>query len=683
MSNTTVQSLSAKRRSRAKGPGERRRAQYIPEACTTCKKKKVRCNGKIPCDVCRKHSVDCHYPAASGLQSRYTYQQAPDTECGPIYGKSGAMQTDGMQSKSPSLPDFNGPTSSDFSFSIARMILEQGRDGPTEPESRNTEIAGSITTLEEEDYQTPEDHSMMINIGPLHTINSSEALRLIDVYNEVVGILHPIVDIELMKRQAEAFCSSSSQVEFSTEDDDINQLKMVIAIALLAEGGGYNSIAVQIHESLHLVVSEQILSNKFTLQGHVLLLLTGIFHTFEDNCRLASRIIAIAARMIIEAGLHRKQVLIHRFPDNNERKKIVTALYTSMILDRQLNFAAGLPFTLKDTDIDIPEVEDMPYMKAMVSYVRFGAQAWSSVTDGRGGIKPNPNNDTFDYLEYQVRCWQESLPIELRPHQCLSNKEMDNPLDSKTDQATFSRRSILYLRANQIKTIVSRPLLFSLQSLNANLRQVAIVTDIALDTINKVIEIDKQSDLYQKQQPIVNHFLSSALSTLFLVFVHYSKHGQHINITEKSPNITTVLGGITKALHLLHSYSSCRSSQRLWNKFAGPKGLLSYLGLSQGIDQDPTAIVNCLKLSPSTGTTLSHAQDPSESNVFHSESVRPIGNGVPSSSTYIAAEYPVNQTGSGFTQYTGIMDELWPLGYPEIGQILAGNDFDMFFDDML
>jgi hypothetical protein len=77
---------------------------------------------------------------------------------------------------------------------------------------------------------------------------------------------------------------------------------------------------------------------------------------FQEDCRLASRLITIASRLIIEAGLHRKQILLHRFPENRERRKVITVLYTSIILDRQLNFAAGLPFTLKDTDIDIPEV---------------------------------------------------------------------------------------------------------------------------------------------------------------------------------------------------------------------------------------------------------------------------------------------------------------------------------------
>lgn len=77
---------------------------------------------------------------------------------------------------------------------------------------------------------------------------------------------------------------------------------------------------------------------------------------FQDDYRLASRMITIGSRTIIESGLHRKKVLSDYFPRPEEQKEITTLLYTSFVLDRQINFAAGLPFTFRDNDIDIPEV---------------------------------------------------------------------------------------------------------------------------------------------------------------------------------------------------------------------------------------------------------------------------------------------------------------------------------------
>ncbi len=77
---------------------------------------------------------------------------------------------------------------------------------------------------------------------------------------------------------------------------------------------------------------------------------------FQDDSRLASRFVAIASRLMIEAGLHQKYILLQRFPQGIERTRVLIVLTTSMILDRQLNFNAGLPYTLKDTDIELPDV---------------------------------------------------------------------------------------------------------------------------------------------------------------------------------------------------------------------------------------------------------------------------------------------------------------------------------------
>lgn len=77
---------------------------------------------------------------------------------------------------------------------------------------------------------------------------------------------------------------------------------------------------------------------------------------FQDDYRLASRMITIGSRAIIESGLHRKQILSHYFPRSEEQKEVITILYASFVLDRQINFAAGLSFTFRDNDIDIPEV---------------------------------------------------------------------------------------------------------------------------------------------------------------------------------------------------------------------------------------------------------------------------------------------------------------------------------------
>jgi hypothetical protein len=76
---------------------------------------------------------------------------------------------------------------------------------------------------------------------------------------------------------------------------------------------------------------------------------------YTDNFRLATRVVAVTARIAIEAGLHRRNVLLQRFPDGNEQKKAIIMMFTLSIIDRQLNFNSGLPFTMRDIELEVPK----------------------------------------------------------------------------------------------------------------------------------------------------------------------------------------------------------------------------------------------------------------------------------------------------------------------------------------
>lgn len=82
----------------------------------------------------------------------------------------------------------------------------------------------------------------------------------------------------------------------------------------------------------------------------------------QDDSRLASRYVVIASRIMIEAGLHLKHIRRRLFPHAAEHSRLLVVLTTCMYLDRQLNFNAGLPLTMKDADVDIPEGVSFGYM---------------------------------------------------------------------------------------------------------------------------------------------------------------------------------------------------------------------------------------------------------------------------------------------------------------------------------
>lgn len=216
----------------------------------------------------------------------------------------------------------------------------------------------------------------------------------------------------------------------------------------------------------------------------------------------------------------------------------------------------------------------------MAAYARIGPPAWAAVTDDRGRLRPRIRDEDFDYLDYQVRCWQDNLPTDLRAEHITKHVlNQKNILQTSSDRATHFLRYILYLRANQFKIVILRPLLFSVQTVRANIKRVKTLAQIANEIIRTIAEMDAVCDLYRKQQPILNVFLSSALSTLFLIYI-YGLKGIAPTEDEGPSCAVTTREGINKGLRLIRAYSDSRSSQRLWKKFAGSRGLLSRLGFT-------------------------------------------------------------------------------------------------------
>lgn len=62
----------------------------------------------------------------------------------------------------------------------------------------------------------------------------------------------------------------------------------------------------------------------------------------------------LAVRTAVEEGLYRHETLRSKVPDHDKRQAIIRQLWSLFALDRQFNFAAGLPCLLNMDDIDLP-----------------------------------------------------------------------------------------------------------------------------------------------------------------------------------------------------------------------------------------------------------------------------------------------------------------------------------------
>ena len=323
-----------------------------------------------------------------------------------------------------------------------------------------------------------------------------------------------------------------------------------------------------------------------------------------------------------------------------------------------------------------------PYAKAMTSYIRIGPPAWAAVTDERGRAKQKVKDEDFDYVDYQVQRWQDSLPGYLHLERGANGLEPIRDGNTYVDQGTQFLRFILYLRANQFRIVVMRPLLFSSQTYMENIKRVRIVAQIARDTVETIEEMNEKYDLYKRQQPGLNLFLSSALSTLFLVYIH-SLREQRTCANDDTHDLANwnqgVRDGLNKGLALIQSYSTYRSSQRLWQKFAGPHGLLSRLSLA---DHTQTVEVAASTVPTSSGVP-SHSGVGYEVSDVHGYTQAPTGDSGMEQITYpdpSVEAFQLVPAANPFQAYE--FSDFSPLPFLNMNPLLVSNDIDVFYDNM-
>ena len=231
-----------------------------------------------------------------------------------------------------------------------------------------------------------------------------------------------------------------------------------------------------------------------------------------DEETLAWRTIGIVERMSLEKGLHRRETLAQPSIVAAGRDRVLRLFWSIYILDMRWSFGTGMPFSLEDTDIDpwLPEPEEKtPYLRVMIRYSRIAGKVWKFISafNNTNEIK----KDEMNYLNWQVLQWSGAIPESLRlDHHPLDQSRQDEP------RSLLRLRSLLYLRANQLRMLIHRPVLHSAAQIMRYPSESQTVVDIAKETIRFIARLNEASDIYRLQQVAFNWFLVSALAVLFL-----------------------------------------------------------------------------------------------------------------------------------------------------------------------
>lgn len=236
-------------------------------------------------------------PPPSNGQDRFTPSNGQDGF--PLHPALNQQDPPGSY-RSPSQPHgsqprYQGPTSSEYGFNIARSSLQTM--GVTAPEIQDGEGYNGDEAFpggSPQQLRAPmAPMTIHPNKDPLWKIGKEEAIRLCRVYEEEMGIMYPILDLEDTISKADmlfTFTQSAAKIGLISPympgsdrlaDSDVNILKMILATALIIEGRGQSELGKELYDSTR-EAFEGRLFGPVDIKGLILLVL--VVRLFPSIC---------------------------------------------------------------------------------------------------------------------------------------------------------------------------------------------------------------------------------------------------------------------------------------------------------------------------------------------------------------------------------------------------------------
>ena len=172
--------------------------------------------------------------------------------------------------KAPIRQRFSGPTSSAFDFHVANNSLQtMGITQPDYPTEESTAHEGPSTRSPPPQMSPTLQQNVNPLKDPLWSLNQNEALRLCSMYEEEVGIMYPMLDMDRVMSKAKSlfsFLDSMRRVGFLKEeidrgdpldDDETMTLKMILATALVVESNGQSELGQSLWENVRRISNTQ------------------------------------------------------------------------------------------------------------------------------------------------------------------------------------------------------------------------------------------------------------------------------------------------------------------------------------------------------------------------------------------------------------------------------------------
>ncbi|KFA51857.1 hypothetical protein S40293_04084 [Stachybotrys chartarum IBT 40293] len=436
---------------------------------------------------------------------------------------------------------FCGPTSPEYSLNVAQMKLRQGNTTATSP--RRTEMASiedEALSDDEAEQGVSEGHiSVGANVAlpmrrthPQHLfqifsiVDISQAARLLQVYQDVIGELHPFVDIKDLAGRLPVWyarCDRDAGVGIESLDGaDEGQLvltNLALAIALRAETTSFGPHETRIVQSnVESIISAKLMSPASSIKDVEAVLMAALYHYFQDVARSAWRMCGLAGNMLRELGFHRRDVIEHFLHSDAARQEAGILIGSVLILDRQFSATTGLPSHFDNSSFEVLPISrsDTPYLKSMLSFIQISDKFNEPISSAARG-EWHDDEDGFEVMDFQIEQWRKKS---------VGPFTMDKVASWTSDASSRppSWAILLNLRAASVRSLLWRPWFFHSSRIEVVKERLGPALELVANTMQILSVLNTTSDVYRKQHPFYQHLLSSSSALFFLVIAYVEQN---------------------------------------------------------------------------------------------------------------------------------------------------------------
>ena len=220
----------------------------------------------------RSPSFPTHPPSFSAIHG------SPDAPMAPMSPSNSRPKSNAP----PPQPTFRGPTSNDFNFGVAKSSLKtMGITALNDGAIDGSGGAGTGTREASPTANSPPSAQLVQTFhrdkDPIWSVSQDEALRLCDVFEDEMGLMYPVLDIESVKIYAKklyAFMEAAQRTGLmqhglpgdALDDEDTSILKLVLATGMVTEDGGRNELGKRMFERVQPSL-DNLLMEKGTVKG--------------------------------------------------------------------------------------------------------------------------------------------------------------------------------------------------------------------------------------------------------------------------------------------------------------------------------------------------------------------------------------------------------------------------------